>query len=407
MKKLILTFIAFFAITALAFGQISNPDSTGITALAVQPNGTLWASTQANFYRSTDNGSSWQHVAYFGGVSSMAATDSCIWITSVQGSAYGLLGANQVTIRPAAIFTAQFFAATGNSVMALNRNSTITVSNDGGLAWTTADSLDVILSYVSYTGFAVTDSGYFISLMAADSGSSWIQWARVLFSKTLTTVLDTNNFSPTFDSLTRWTDNYKVGGSTVQLYTSGDTVYAFIDTAANKGKSGFWKAFYTVDDAKTWSPADSNLPSNVSAVAYGLINPVTANAKTGLRTVSSTNYSAIRAVGTTSGDVIVSTSTVTDVRAKLSQPMDYMLSQNYPNPFNPTTQIAFSVPKPGYVAITVYNVLGQKIETLFSGNVGIGRHEVTFNGDRFSSGIYLCRMDMEGASRTIKMMLLK
>ncbi len=67
MKNLILTFIAFFAICSIAFGQTSNPDSTAITALAVQPNGTLWADTQLHLYRSTDNGNSRQIVAGFGG----------------------------------------------------------------------------------------------------------------------------------------------------------------------------------------------------------------------------------------------------------------------------------------------------------------------------------------------------
>ena len=37
---------------------------------------------------------------------------------------------------------------------------------------------------------------------------------------------------------------------------------------------------------------------------------------------------------------------------------EYKLNQNYPNPFNPVTNIEFTLIKPGYTTLEIYNTLG-------------------------------------------------
>ncbi|MFH1686336.1 MAG: T9SS type A sorting domain-containing protein [bacterium] len=93
-------------------------------------------------------------------------------------------------------------------------------------------------------------------------------------------------------------------------------------------------------------------------------------------------------------------------------PTTWAMSQNYPNPFNPTTEIAFDVPTRSFVTVTVYNVLGQKINDLVNENLAAGSYTTTWDGrtsggSEVSSGVYFYRIQSEGFTQTKKMMLLK
>jgi arabinoxylan arabinofuranohydrolase len=88
-------------------------------------------------------------------------------------------------------------------------------------------------------------------------------------------------------------------------------------------------------------------------------------------------------------------------------PQGYSLEQNFPNPFNPSTKIKYSLPKPEKVKLDVYNIIGQKIETLLNKPIPAGYHEVEFNGQNLSSGIYLYRIQVGRWQDVKKMLLIK
>jgi hypothetical protein len=82
------------------------------------------------------------------------------------------------------------------------------------------------------------------------------------------------------------------------------------------------------------------------------------------------------------------------VDRKVSSPTVFQLNQNYPNPFNPSTNIIFTVPSEGKATLTVFNLLGQKVGTLFDGTVSSGRmYRVLFDGSNLPSGVYFSRLD--------------
>ena len=99
---------------------------------------------------------------------------------------------------------------------------------------------------------------------------------------------------------------------------------------------------------------------------------------------------------------------LTDVEKTTTQlPVRYELSQNYPNPFNSTTVIKYSISKRSFISLKVYDILGEEVTTLFSGIQWAGDHIIKFNGDKYSSGVYLLKLQADGFTAVKKMLLLK
>ena len=102
---------------------------------------------------------------------------------------------------------------------------------------------------------------------------------------------------------------------------------------------------------------------------------------------------------------------VTDPMSETLVPKSIELFQNYPNPFNPTTIIPYSIDRTTEVKISVFNLLGQKVRTLFSGVQVQGFYRIQWNGrddsgNAVPSGIYFYRLDVGEFSQTKKMILL-
>ena len=87
-------------------------------------------------------------------------------------------------------------------------------------------------------------------------------------------------------------------------------------------------------------------------------------------------------------------------------PYSLKLYQNYPNPFNRSTKISYNLPKPNKVKIEVFNLLGQKVETLINHHMSAGSHEINFNARNLSSGVYLYRIESGEFQEVKKMVLL-
>jgi len=93
-------------------------------------------------------------------------------------------------------------------------------------------------------------------------------------------------------------------------------------------------------------------------------------------------------------------------------PYGFELHQNYPNPFNPATTIQYSLPERSQVRIEVFNLLGQKVQTLVDTEMSAGSYTVSWDGTDGSgkpvaTGVYLYRFQAGEHIQTKKMLLLK
>ncbi|MBU4487300.1 MAG: T9SS type A sorting domain-containing protein [Candidatus Delongbacteria bacterium] len=88
-------------------------------------------------------------------------------------------------------------------------------------------------------------------------------------------------------------------------------------------------------------------------------------------------------------------------------PYETTLYQNYPNPFNPVTTIKYSLKHDGYVKLTVYNYAGQLVSIITDEKLKKGYHNVIFNAENLSSGVYYYTLHTENRTISKKMLIIK
>jgi hypothetical protein len=94
------------------------------------------------------------------------------------------------------------------------------------------------------------------------------------------------------------------------------------------------------------------------------------------------------------------------------KPQNFELYSNYPNPFNPTTNIRFDLIHNSNIELAIYNIRGELVKVIASGNYPAGSHSALWDGrDRngriVPSGIYFYKLTAGEISMSRKMTLLK
>jgi hypothetical protein len=88
-------------------------------------------------------------------------------------------------------------------------------------------------------------------------------------------------------------------------------------------------------------------------------------------------------------------------------PRDVELAQNFPNPFNSSTTIRYGLPVETRVRLEIVDVLGRRLDVLVDESRPAGFYTVTWDANRAASGIYLYRLQADGAIRTGKMTIIR
>jgi hypothetical protein len=90
----------------------------------------------------------------------------------------------------------------------------------------------------------------------------------------------------------------------------------------------------------------------------------------------------------------------------------FELKQNFPNPFNPVTIIPYRLTDRAHVTLCIYDIHGKKVKTPVDGVQRPGDQMVIWNGTdnnrrEVSSGLYICKLTVDGVSQIQKMLFLR
>lgn len=140
--------------------------------------------------------------------------------------------------------------------------------------------------------------------------------------------------------------------------------------------------------------------SRTTVTHYGILDPVSGRYRYGQLTGGINQHSIISFVqGERFAEDEISTASV-------------VLHKNYPNPANPETTFSFTLAHKQDVELTVYNIRGQKVRTLYEGSADEGAHSIVWDGKDtrgrvVSSGVYFYKLKTHDIELTEKMILLK
>ncbi|MBK8661057.1 MAG: cellulase family glycosylhydrolase [Ignavibacteriales bacterium] len=192
-----------------------------------------------------------------------------------------------------------------------------------------------------------------------------------------------------------WIENNEWLSYTVQVQTSGVYSAAFNVAAQSAGGQifvmvdGQGVSFVNIPATGGWQNWQNVILENINLTAG--THKLTLRFYTGNFNLSNIDFTLIS----------------TDIEDETQLPVEFDLSQNHPNPFNPSTVVKYSLPVDGFVNISVYNNLGEKVSVLVDGEVIAGKYSVSFDAGNLPSGVYFCRMESGNFISSRKMLLLK
>ncbi|HQJ65960.1 MAG TPA: BACON domain-containing carbohydrate-binding protein, partial [bacterium] len=403
---------AYFLTTKDTWEEVNNLAIGSISPIAVGADNSIFVgSERSGILRSTDYGNSWTPVnkgLTDLNISSLAvATDGVLFAGSVMNGIFRSTdnGENWSVVHNdlKALNNSALVIDASNQIFSSTWNGALFKSTNGGNTWTLLNNGQVS---TNYSALAINSKGHIFAgswsnglFRSTDNGATWVSINKgfKVNSRVLTLAVDSTGtlYTGTMgDGAFRSTDN----GANWSLITNGITsrsIRSFITEPSGLVFAGTDSGiFCSTDRGTSWKPFNTGLQSlEITSMAIdrnGYILAGTRNSKF-CRTIQS----------------------VTAVFGKTRPlPQGFMLSQNYPNPFNPTTEIEFTLERPGQTRMELYNVLGQKVRTLFHSFAEAGLHRLTWDsrneaGLPCPAGVYICVLISGDRMDTRKILLLR
>jgi hypothetical protein len=96
----------------------------------------------------------------------------------------------------------------------------------------------------------------------------------------------------------------------------------------------------------------------------------------------------------------------TYAESEIETPSNFHIT-SYPNPVNSMAVIKYELPYQSHVSISIFDILGRKLNTLEDRIESAGHHSVIWNTDHLPSGIYFYTIQTDFTAQTKKITLLK
>ncbi|MCX6145585.1 MAG: T9SS type A sorting domain-containing protein [Ignavibacteriales bacterium] len=214
-----------------------------------------------------------------------------------------------------------------------------------------------------------------------------------------------NRKSPQADS-SIWEFGYNHVLENNLSYEAGSSDTAYIDTSKNTLSHNSFDSGFNLTDKDFVSLDESQLmaqrKSDGSLPDIDFMKPAT-----GSKLIDAGVYIGFPFAGKAPDIGALETYYLTFVKSlKNTAPENIVLHQNYPNPFNPVTNIVYEIPFSANVQLSIYNMLGQKVNTLVNETEKRGTYRVQFEGSSLSSGVYFYRLTVSGTSMVKQFILL-
>ncbi|HMQ70723.1 MAG TPA: T9SS type A sorting domain-containing protein [Ignavibacteria bacterium] len=352
----------------ISWNEQSHPDAYLIQQIFPVNENVVYAVGWWNFMKTTNGGENWS--AFFNGSTGqgLPVLEGLHFINENTGWLVGNVVAMKTTnggisfvdsMRVEAIAQDVYFKDSLNGIFC-GYSGDFKKTTNGGKTWNRIHILSPGPLYDFYRLSVFNDSIVWLGsrpvYKSTDFGNTWDSISSYPF-----TVFGDYIYNIDFSSALT---GYACGAS-LNLFKTTDGGYNWIPQQTTQFFPGLNLGMYAYNDSVVWSCGRKRI-----------INTLTG----GLASINNSNY---------------------------SQPISFKLNQNYPNPFNPETTIEYYLKGKGFVSLIIYDALGNEITTLINEIKREGSYTVKWNGENYTSGIYLYKLKVDNFQETKKMLLIK
>lgn len=184
-----------------------------------------------------------------------------------------------------------------------------------------------------------------------------------------------------------------------EVFIAGEEITIEWEVLVNHGPGSF-ELLYSDNGGVDWKVISDGIDNSILIYNWIIPNIETTNAKIKVIQVNAgTNYEHY------TNDFTISLAT--DIREFKSIPYTFKLKNPYPNPFNSRSVISFQLSNSGATQLLIYNMLGQKIETLINEILIEGEYNYNWDASTLSSGTYIVFLKSETSIASKKIILMK